>query len=146
MVSLFGLFRLIGSVQSGRPGTAGLFTGTTKILDGKHQFEDKDRVPRNIPGGNVTSCGKKNITFKSSVEFIEGFNKKSENKCRLDINKFADLTNEEFQATGQGYKRIHLPEIMYNSSKAAPDNNFRYENVTDVPKSKDYFSIGAVSL
>ncbi|KAB2621639.1 zingipain-2-like [Pyrus ussuriensis x Pyrus communis] len=44
----------------------------------------------------------------------------------LDINKFADLTNEEFQATSQGYKRIHLPEIMSNSSK-------------------DYFSIGAVT-
>ncbi|KAM2612829.1 hypothetical protein TB2_032752 [Malus domestica] len=84
-------------------------------------------------------------TFKSNVEFIKGFNKKSENKYRLDINKFADLTNEEFQAMSQGYKRIHLPEIMSNSSKAAPDNNFRYENVTDVPISKDYFSIGAVT-
>ncbi|KAM1549221.1 hypothetical protein ACFX1Z_010309 [Malus domestica] len=45
----------------------------------------------------------------------------------------------------KGYKRRHLPEIMSNSVKAAPNNNFGYENVTDVPKSKDYFSLGAVT-
>ncbi|KAM0991887.1 hypothetical protein ACFX2I_010183 [Malus domestica] len=85
-------------------------------------------------------------TFKpNNVEFIKGFNKKGENQYTLGINKFADLTNEEFEAMHKGYKRRHLPEIMSNSVKAAPNNNFGYENVTDVPKSKDYFSLGSVT-
>ncbi|KAM2789779.1 hypothetical protein COP1_010238 [Malus domestica] len=84
-------------------------------------------------------------TFKPNVEFIKGFNKKGENQYTLGINKFADLTNEEFQAMYKGYKRRHLPDIMSHSVKAAPNNNFGYENVTDVPKSKDYFSLGAVT-
>ncbi|XP_071905389.1 senescence-specific cysteine protease SAG39-like [Coffea arabica] len=72
--------------------------------------------------------------FKKNFEYIESFNKAGTKTYSLSINRFADMTNEEFRARN-GYK-------PFTSSKSA---SFRYENVTDVPSSLDWREEGAVT-
>ncbi|KAJ6416696.1 hypothetical protein OIU84_002546 [Salix udensis] len=76
--------------------------------------------------------------FKNNVEFIESFNKAGDRPYEVSINEFADLTNEEFQASRNGYK---------TSSRLSSSctNSFRYENVTAVPSSMDWRKKGAVT-
>lgn len=76
--------------------------------------------------------------FKDNVEFIESFNKDGKKTYKLGINEFADQTNEEFQASRNGYKLKSNPK----SSQSMP---FRYENVTAVPSSIDWRKKGAVT-
>ncbi|KAK6147059.1 hypothetical protein DH2020_017971 [Rehmannia glutinosa] len=42
--------------------------------------------------------------FKENVAYIESFNEAGARPYKLAINKFADLTNEEFQASRNGFK------------------------------------------
>ncbi|XP_059637048.1 senescence-specific cysteine protease SAG39-like [Cornus florida] len=77
--------------------------------------------------------------FKDNVEFIESFNNAGNRPYKLGINQFADQTNEEFQASRNGFK--------INSSNLRPSKatSFRYENVTAVPSSMDWRKRGAVT-
>ncbi|XP_059637067.1 senescence-specific cysteine protease SAG39-like [Cornus florida] len=76
--------------------------------------------------------------FKSNMEFIESFNNAGTKPYKLGINEFADLTNEEFQASRNGYK-------MSSNLKSSKTTSFRYENVTAVPASMDWRKKGAVT-
>ncbi|XP_011086004.1 senescence-specific cysteine protease SAG39-like [Sesamum indicum] len=76
--------------------------------------------------------------FKENVEYIESFNEAGARPYTLAINKFADLTNEEFQASRNGYKMGSYPKSSMFSS-------FRYANVTAVPASMDWRKKGAVT-
>ncbi|KAK2984204.1 hypothetical protein RJ640_017317 [Escallonia rubra] len=76
--------------------------------------------------------------FKDNVEFIESFNSVGNRPYRLSINEFADQTNEEFQASRNGYK-------MPLGPKSSKTISFRYENVTAVPSSMDWRKKGAVT-
>ncbi|EEF38907.1 senescence-specific cysteine protease SAG39 [Ricinus communis] len=76
--------------------------------------------------------------FRNNVEFIESFNKPGNRPYKLDINEFADLTNEEFKASRNGYKRSSNVGLSEKSS-------FRYGNVTAVPTSMDWRQKGAVT-
>ncbi|KAF8411033.1 hypothetical protein HHK36_003572 [Tetracentron sinense] len=73
--------------------------------------------------------------FKDNVEFIESFN----GTYKLSINEFTDQTNEEFMASRTGYRMIS------SSSQQSSSASFRYENVNDVPSSKDWTQEGAVT-
>ncbi|KAL8549952.1 hypothetical protein ACS0TY_008691 [Phlomoides rotata] len=75
--------------------------------------------------------------FKENVDYIESSNSAGIQTYKLDINSFADLTNEEFKATRNGYKME-----SYKSSKVS---SFRYANVTAVPSSVDWRKKGAVT-
>nr|GLL30365.1 senescence-specific cysteine protease SAG39-like [Ipomoea trifida] len=77
--------------------------------------------------------------FKENVEYIESFNKAGNKPYKLGINQFADLTNQEFRASRNGYKL--LPPHQYSSS----DKLFRYENVSSVPAAVDWRTKGAVT-
>lgn len=74
--------------------------------------------------------------FKKNVERIESFNKASGKTYKLGVNKFADLTNEEFKTTRNRFKG-HMC-----SAQAGP---FKYENVSAVPSSMDWRKKGAVT-
>ncbi|KAK3019205.1 hypothetical protein RJ639_004859 [Escallonia herrerae] len=76
--------------------------------------------------------------FKDNVEFIESFNNVGTKPYKLSINAFADQTNEEFQASRNGYK-------MPLGPKLSQDLSFKYENVTAVPSSIDWRKKGAVT-
>ncbi|KAK6124308.1 hypothetical protein DH2020_041965 [Rehmannia glutinosa] len=72
--------------------------------------------------------------YKENVEFIESFNRDEDKPYKLGINQFADLTNEEFQASCNGYR-----------TKSCESTPFRYENVTKVPSSMDWRKKGVVT-
>ncbi|KAJ9172637.1 hypothetical protein P3X46_015851 [Hevea brasiliensis] len=74
--------------------------------------------------------------FKENVERIESFNKDAGKPYKLGINKFADLTNEEFKTTRNRFKG-HMC-----SAQVGP---FRYENLSAVPSSMDWRKKGAVT-
>lgn len=76
--------------------------------------------------------------FKNNVEFIESFNRAGNRLYKLGINQFADVTNEEFQASHNGYKK---PSQLRQSE----GTKFRYENVSAVPASMDWRMKGAVT-
>ncbi|CAH2051043.1 unnamed protein product [Thlaspi arvense] len=76
--------------------------------------------------------------FKDNVKFIETFNRASNRPYILGINRFADLTNEEFKASRNGHKISSHPR----PSKSIP---FKYQNVTAVPSTKDWRKGGAVT-
>nr|CAD1840786.1 unnamed protein product [Ananas comosus var. bracteatus] len=56
----------------------------------------------------------------------------------LGLNRFADLTNDEFRATHNGFR----PK---SGAVASTAKRFRYENVTAVPASMDWRAEGAVT-
>ena len=76
--------------------------------------------------------------FKDNIKFIKEFNKDGKQSYKLGINEFADQTNEEFQASRNGYK-------MKTSPRTSQTTLFRYENVTAVPSSMDWRKKGAVT-
>lgn len=75
--------------------------------------------------------------FKSNFELIQTFNN-GNHKFRLGLNRFADLTNDEFRATHNGFR----PK---SGAAASTAKRFRYENVTAVPASMDWRAEGAVT-
>ncbi|KAK4354570.1 hypothetical protein RND71_026764 [Anisodus tanguticus] len=61
--------------------------------------------------------------FKDSAEYIDSINNAGVWPYKLRINEFADLTNEEFRATRNGYR-------MPSQQKLSEITSFKYENVT----------------
>uniref|UniRef100_A0ACD5WI16 Uncharacterized protein n=1 Tax=Avena sativa TaxID=4498 RepID=A0ACD5WI16_AVESA len=78
--------------------------------------------------------------FKANVAFIESFNAAGNNKFWLDVNQFADITNDEFRTTrtNKGYK---ANPVRVRST------GFRYENVSfdALPATVDWRAKGAVT-
>lgn len=79
---------------------------------------------------------KRYVIFKENIERIEAFNSASDRGYKLGVNKFADLTNEEFRAMHHGYRS--------QPSKVA-SSSFRYENLSAMPPSMDWRKAGAVT-
>ncbi|KAI4333860.1 hypothetical protein L6164_018617 [Bauhinia variegata] len=76
--------------------------------------------------------------FKANVENIEAFNNAGDKPYKLAVNKFADLTNEEFVATRNRFKGHMCSTITKTST-------FKYENVNAVPSTVDWRKQGAVT-
>jgi len=76
--------------------------------------------------------------FKNNVEYIESVNTAGDRKYRLGVNRFADLTKEEFRAAYTGYK----PK---SSRPAKGTEQFRYVNFSRVPAALDWRKKGAVT-
>ncbi|XP_010279091.1 PREDICTED: ervatamin-B [Nelumbo nucifera] len=87
---------------------------------------------------NVAEKEKRFKIFRDNLNFIESFNSIRNQSYKLNLNKFADLTNEEFTSTSKGYKP---------SSKSRPlaARSFTHENLTDLPSSVDWREMGAVT-
>ncbi|XP_022724352.1 senescence-specific cysteine protease SAG12-like [Durio zibethinus] len=83
---------------------------------------------------------KRYAIFKENVERIEAFNNGVEKGYKLGVNKFADLTNEEFRSLRSGYKRLSF-KLMSDSKPTS----FRYGNVTAMPTVMDWRKKGAVT-
>jgi cathepsin L len=82
---------------------------------------------------SVESVHRYNI-FKKNVDFIESHNKKGKS-FTCSINKFADLSNEEFRAMYNGF----------NMSKAKRNNPTFVPTKTNAPASWDWTKQGAVT-
>ncbi|PKI55746.1 hypothetical protein CRG98_023878 [Punica granatum] len=79
--------------------------------------------------------------FRENVKLIDTFNNNNSkgSDIKLGVNKFADLTNEEFRATYTGYKR---KATNMSNLEAKP---FRYANFTAAPTSLDWRAKKAVT-
>ncbi|XXG63253.1 hypothetical protein AAC387_Pa05g1487 [Persea americana] len=75
--------------------------------------------------------------FKENAEFIESFNNGREKPYKLSINEFADLTNEEFKASRNGFRGSIVGPMRTTT--------FMYENVTAVSSTSDWRKKGAVT-
>ncbi|KAL5772246.1 hypothetical protein ACOSQ2_012170 [Xanthoceras sorbifolium] len=78
--------------------------------------------------------------FKNNLEYIENFNKGVDRGYKLAINKFGDLTNDEFRRRYTGFKR--QTSRVTSTSEAT---SFEYGNLTAVPTSMDWRKNGAVT-
>ncbi|KAL2328031.1 hypothetical protein Fmac_021458 [Flemingia macrophylla] len=81
---------------------------------------------------------KRFLIFKHNVELIESFNAAGNKSYTLGINHLADLTNEEFTASRNGYNSSHGLTITTQTP-------FKYENVSNIPTSVDWRQKGAVT-
>ena len=76
--------------------------------------------------------------FKESGEYIDAFNMAGIKSYVLGINRFADLTNEEFLSASTGYNYKPRKDVSQGTS-------FRYADVSDAPPSTDWRQKGAVT-
>ncbi|XP_062016812.1 zingipain-2-like [Rosa rugosa] len=80
--------------------------------------------------------------FRKNVEFVEKFNKEGNKTYKLSINKFSDMTNEEFMRHHTGYKM----STSSNTSTSFKSNYFQYQSLaTDIPTSMDWREQQAVT-
>ncbi|CAN4078815.1 unnamed protein product [Withania somnifera] len=76
--------------------------------------------------------------FKENVDFIESFNNDATHSYQLGLNKFADLTKEEFQSMVGRYNLSFLP-------KTSNLQTFSYESEVSSPDSLNWREKGAVT-
>ncbi|KAG9439518.1 hypothetical protein H6P81_019699 [Aristolochia fimbriata] len=79
--------------------------------------------------------------FEANMEYIESFNNAAGKSYKLGANQFADLTNEEFKATRNGFR----PSSQLSSRDNRSSTSFKYQNFTAMPSSMDWRKKGAVT-
>ncbi|XP_050225512.1 macrodontain-1-like [Mercurialis annua] len=89
---------------------------------------------------NIEEKEKRLQIFKTNLKNIQNFNKASNKTYELGLNHFADLTNEEFLATYNGYKMQKLDQATNISTKTPHD----YQ-IFEVPDSVDWRQRGFVT-
>ncbi|CAM8986643.1 unnamed protein product [Rhodiola kirilowii] len=77
--------------------------------------------------------------FKDNVAFINAHNKMEGRKFNLSVNRFADMTNEEFRAKYTGYRKSH------SSGEMHVDQELLSGNISAAPASVDWRKKGAVT-
>ncbi|KAJ3670888.1 hypothetical protein LUZ60_008314 [Juncus effusus] len=78
--------------------------------------------------------------FKTNAEYVHSVNRAGNRTYRLGLNKFADLTNEEFKASFMGFK-----PNPYTAKEESAEKPFKYANLAYVPSSMDWRARGAVT-
>ncbi|KAI3440004.1 uncharacterized protein J3R85_004155 [Psidium guajava] len=89
---------------------------------------------------DVAEKAKRYEIFKENVKRINTFNDGKDVGYKLAVNKFTDLTNEEFRASYTGYKG-NLTRVL-SSMDAKP---FKYANFTAIPAALDWRTKKAVT-
>ncbi|KAH1038379.1 hypothetical protein J1N35_040122 [Gossypium stocksii] len=74
--------------------------------------------------------------FKQNVARIDSFNAANNKPYKLGVNQFADLTNQEFTASRNGFKG----HMCSNTA-----TTFKYENATALPATVNWRKKGAVT-
>lgn len=77
--------------------------------------------------------------FKENAEYIHESNRMGKS-YNLSLNKFGDMTREEFRRTYAG-SRINRHSLMYKDGRTG----FMYENAIDLPGAIDWRQKGAVT-
>ncbi|KAH9329618.1 hypothetical protein KI387_001726, partial [Taxus chinensis] len=89
--------------------------------------------------GNIEKL-KRFVVFKENVKFIDEVNQRN-GSYKLRLNKFADLTNQEFKAAyATASNLITIKEYTQKN-----EEDFTYANATDLPTSVDWRKKGAVT-
>ncbi|XP_031130221.1 ervatamin-B-like [Ipomoea triloba] len=80
--------------------------------------------------------------FKQNLEFIESFNKAGNRSYKLGLNKFSDMSHEEFKAT----MLIDANKFVRPTTKFPKGNSFgNNESLVDAPNSVNWIERGAVT-
>ncbi|GAB4860563.1 hypothetical protein Ancab_035724 [Ancistrocladus abbreviatus] len=79
--------------------------------------------------------------FKDNVRYIHEVNK-MDKPYKLNLNKFADMTNDEFKSL-YASSEIKHPHML--NGAACDDGSFMYANVPNIPSSIDWRNKGAVT-
>nr|AAD28477.1 papain-like cysteine protease [Sandersonia aurantiaca] len=82
--------------------------------------------------------------FKENVKFIHEFNKNKDVTFKLALNKFGDMTNQEFRAKYAGSKVHHHRTMKGSRHGSGSGAKFMYENAV-APPSIDWRERGAVA-
>lgn len=79
--------------------------------------------------------------FKENVRYINEFNKKDK-PYKLSLNRFGDMTKDEFRRTFAGSRIDH-----YRKLRGSPrgSRGFMHANTSDMPASVDWREMGAVT-
>ncbi|KAI3796794.1 hypothetical protein L1987_39479 [Smallanthus sonchifolius] len=91
-----------------------------------------------VYANNVEKETRLNI-FKKNAELIESFNSFGNQSYKLAINQFADQTNDELKPYFNSLKD------PYNSKSPHDFTSFKYQSVSEVPRSLDWREKGAVT-
>lgn len=85
--------------------------------------------------------------FTKNVKFIESFNNNDSKSYKLGINKFTDLTSEEFMRYYTTNHGLNSKFSSIKSQKLSPTtiSSFKYENISDVPSEMDWRKSGVVT-
>ncbi|XP_031131976.1 ervatamin-B-like [Ipomoea triloba] len=78
--------------------------------------------------------------FKQNLEFIESFNSEGTRSYKLGLNRFADLTHEEFQTS-----LLNVDSLLYHLNLFPIGNSNGNGSSNDVPDSLDWREKGAVT-
>ncbi|KAK2632901.1 hypothetical protein EUGRSUZ_L00916 [Eucalyptus grandis] len=89
---------------------------------------------------DVSEKAKRLKIFLENLQFVEEFNGAANRTYKVGLNKFSDLTNEEFVAAYTGYK---LPSSTTRNSSQV--NSFKYQGSNSIPESVDWVKKGAVN-
>ncbi|KAF8731018.1 hypothetical protein HU200_016898 [Digitaria exilis] len=80
--------------------------------------------------------------FKENVRYIHEANKLKDRPFKLALNKFADMTSEEFRLTYAGSKVRHHRAL--NGGRRA-EGSFMYKDAVNLPQAVDWRQRGAVT-
>ncbi|CAG7902361.1 hypothetical protein BRARA_G01311 [Brassica rapa] len=129
---------ILGSTTSGATSRVDLFEAAAKV---KHE-QWMARFHR-VYSGESEKRNRFEI-FKKNLELVQSFNMNKNATYKMDVNKFSDLTDEEFRAA---YTGLVVPESINGLSKSESGKmlRFKYENVSDADESKDWRDEGAVT-
>ncbi|XP_056166986.1 zingipain-1-like [Syzygium oleosum] len=89
---------------------------------------------------DVAEKAKRMKIFIENLRFVEEFNRAANRTYKVGLNKFSDLTDEEFVATYTGYKSPS--STRRNSSQV---HSFEYQGLNNIPESVDWVKKGAVN-
>ncbi|KAE8684260.1 Receptor like protein 25 [Hibiscus syriacus] len=76
--------------------------------------------------------------FKENFEYVHNFNNEGNTSYKLSINKYSDLTHDEFVAARTG-------DVNPSDTVASTETVFQYAEFTDIPSSLDWRTEGAVT-
>jgi hypothetical protein len=95
-------------------------------------------------GGMVTEKERRFLIFKENLQYVDAHGKKNSTYW-LGLNKFADLSNQEFRAKYTGTKIDRNRRLKKNhQKKQRKSSGFRYADV-EAPDSIDWREKGAVA-
>ena len=89
---------------------------------------------------DVAEKAKRLKIFLENLRFVEEFIGAANRTYKVGLNKFSDLTNEEFRATYTGYK-----SPLSTRSNYSQVHSFEYQGLNDIPESVDWVKQGAVN-
>lgn len=90
---------------------------------------------------DVDDMARRFNVFKENVQYIYEANKK-DRPFRLALNKFADMTRDEFRRTYSGSRVRHHRSL---SGGRSGEGNFRYGDAENLPPAMDWRQRGAVT-